>query len=98
MILLNDLKTEFLDLVQETKISNTDSFKSIEPISEAKRDSLVFANNQKFLEQALASNAQVIVTNFKLKDLCSESDKSFIFSSIPDLLVTKILQKHFFKK
>ena len=98
MILINDVKTKLSDLVQEVSIAQRDSFLNVEPISDATEDSLVFANNEKFLKQALDSAAQVIVTNIKLKELCSESNKSFIFANIPDLLVTKILQTYFYSQ
>ena len=70
MILINDVKTKLSDLVQEVSIAQRDSFLNVEPISDATEDSLVFANNEKFLKQALDSAAQVIVTNIKLKELC----------------------------
>lgn len=98
MILINDIKSKFADLVQEVSITNKDFFENVEPISESSENSLVFANNQKFLEQALDCPAQVIVTNIKLKELCASSKKSFVFANIPDLLVTKILQTYFYSK
>ena len=52
MILINDVETTLSDLVQEVSIAQRDSFLNVEPISDATEDSLVFANNEKFLKQA----------------------------------------------
>lgn len=98
MINLTNINDEFSNYIDEIQNAGGIEFTDIQPIDLATDNSLVFANNEKFLNSALGSKAKIIITKTKLKDQCSESDKTIIYSPLPDLLVSFILRKYFYTK
>lgn len=93
---IENIISEFKNLIDSSKGSA--SFSNIQPITDSNDQSLVFANNETFLKEALVSPAAVIITKPKFSELCEATNKSFIYSNLPDYLVSLILQKYFYTK
>lgn len=91
---IQETYSEYIDEIQG-ELCDLDN---ISPIQEANSSSLVFANNEKFLTEALESKASTIITKSKFKELCSDSKKSIVFTALPDLLVSHIIREYFYSK
>jgi UDP-3-O-[3-hydroxymyristoyl] glucosamine N-acyltransferase len=94
---LKNIKDTYQDFIDEIQGELVD-FENISPIDTAINSSLVFANNEKFLVEALHSDARVVITKSNLKEKCSDSDKSIVFTALPDLLVSHIIREYFYSK
>ena len=96
MINVETITKEFAELIEESSLSKPNlQIAEVCDIQSAKEQSLVFANKESFLQEAIAAKPACIVTNIKFKESTNGVEGNFIFTQLPDLLVTFVLQKYF---
>lgn len=98
MINVETITKEFAELIEESSLSKPNlQIAEVCDIQSAKEQSLVFANKESFLQEAIAAKPACIVTNIKFKESTNGVEGNFIFTQLPDLLVTFVLQKYFYQ-
>lgn len=96
MISVQQLQKEFSSSIASIIGSDQAAFSRVSSFESATTDSLVFAHNDKVLQNVANTNAKVVVVADKIKDkLQIDSTKTYIFAKKSDVFVAHILQKYF---
>ncbi len=96
---LEQILETYSSYIEDSKIQVDTKFSRIQDVSAAQTDDMVYALSEKYLVSALASKARHLCLHTSLKEKVVQiKDRNFIFSGLPELLVTRILQDHFMRR